>query len=56
SQITGPSGAILASLEADVDAVALAEIDAAEARDKHATPENDVLADRRPSFYRSLTQ
>jgi len=56
SQITGPSGAILASLEADVDAVALAEIDVEEARDKHATPENDVLADRRPSFYRSLTQ
>ena len=55
SQITAPSGEILAALESDVDAVAVAEIDVKEARDKLATPENDVLADRRPSFYRSLT-
>jgi len=55
SQIAGPDGAVLASLGRDEDAVAVAEIDVEHARDKRATPENDVLADRRPGFYGSLT-
>jgi predicted amidohydrolase len=55
SQIVAPDGEILASLGADEDGDASAEVDPAEARDKRVTPENDILADRRPSFYRTLT-
>ncbi len=54
SQIVSPDGAILASLGPAEDGVALAECDVSLARDKRATPENDILADRRPELYRPL--
>jgi len=55
SQIVGPDGTLLASLGSDEDGAATAEIDPEDARDKHITPENDILADRRATFYGSLT-
>jgi 5-aminopentanamidase len=41
--------------EADGDGVATADFDLSRARDKEIGPRNDVLADRRPELYVSLT-
>ncbi len=54
SQIVSPQGTILAALGPTDEGLALAECDLALARDKHATPENDLVADRRPELYRAL--
>ncbi len=51
SQISGPDGEILASSGATGDEVRVVEVDLARARDKHVTPFDDVLADRRPDQY-----
>lgn len=51
SRIVAPDGRILADAPTDGTAAAIAEIDPRQADDKHATPANDLLADRRPEFY-----
>jgi predicted amidohydrolase len=51
SQITSPHGERLASAGMDTEEIITAEIDPALARDKKVTPENDLLADRRPGMY-----
>lgn len=56
SQIVSPSGEVLASLAAEGDGLAVADCDLALARDKRATPENDLWADRRPALYRAICQ
>jgi len=52
SQITSPRGEILAEGPEEGEALGVVEIDPLLARDKHITPENDLLADRRPECYR----
>lgn len=52
SQIVAPGGGLVAAAGRDTEVVLVAEIDPAEARDKKITPDNDVLKDRRPRFYR----
>lgn len=52
SQIVAPNGTLLAEAPADGEVLRVAEIDPSEASDKHITPLNDLLADRRPEFYR----
>ncbi len=54
SQVVAPDGDVLAQAPQDAEDVRAVEIDPARARDKHLTRLNDVLADRRPEFYRSL--
>lgn len=56
SQIVSPSGEVLISLAAEGDGLAVADCDLAQARDKRATPENDLWADRRPGLYRALCE
>lgn len=54
SQIVAPRGKVLHRATADHDELFIATIDVAQARDKHLTERNDILADRRPAFYRRL--
>ncbi len=51
SQIISPRGKVLVCSENDIEAVQVVEINTALARDKALTPDNDLLADRRPEFY-----
>ena len=51
SQIVAPRGIRLYQSRSDGDDLYIAQIDPALARDKKITPQNDVLADRRPAFY-----
>ena len=51
SQVTGPDGAILARGSGDRVEARVVAIDPARARDKRATPHNDLFADRRPDLY-----
>ena len=51
SEIVAPNGEILARATADREEVLVVEIDPLAARDKMATPTNDVLGDRRPELY-----
>ena len=51
SEIVTPHGAILQRAPRDQEALSVAEIDPAEARDKSVTPYNDLLRDRRESLY-----
>lgn len=52
SQIVAPSGDVLLQAPQDQEEARAVEIDPALARDKRLTRLNDVLADRRPEFYR----
>lgn len=52
SQIVSPKGEILVRLSPEQPEAAVVEIDVNQARDKRITSRNDVLADRRPEFYR----
>lgn len=52
SQIVGPDGAILDQAPAETEEVRIVEIDPLRALDKHATPRNDLFADRRTDLYR----
>ena len=54
SQIVAPKGKLLYRSAAEGDDLHLVEIDVALARDKALTDWNDILADRRPEFYREL--
>ncbi len=61
SCICDPGGNILVSASADEEALLVAEIDPAQARQKRIIREKDVheidrFADRRPEFYNSLTE
>jgi predicted amidohydrolase len=51
SQIVAPRGTLIYQSRPDVDDLYIAQIDPALARDKKITPQNDVMADRRPEFY-----
>jgi predicted amidohydrolase len=53
SRIVSPEGRVLSDAPAGAAAVQVVEIDPALADDKWATPQNDLFADRRPSFYRT---
>lgn len=51
SEIVTPMGEILVRAGKDSEEVVLAEIDPTEARNKHVTPQNDIMSDRRPHLY-----
>ncbi|MEN3010000.1 MAG: nitrilase-related carbon-nitrogen hydrolase [Candidatus Bipolaricaulaceae bacterium] len=54
SQVVAPDGQVLAQAPQDQEEVRAVEIDLHQARNKRLTRLNDVLADRRPEFYRIL--
>ena len=54
SQVVAPKGLLLHRAAAEGDALHVAEIDVARARDKALTAYNDILGDRRPEFYGDL--
>jgi len=56
SQIVAPNGDRLERAPAQREALVITDLDPALAHDKHITPHNDVLADRRPEFYRRLLE
>lgn len=56
SQIVAPKGDRLESAPSQREALVVVDIDPTLAHDKHITKHNDVLADRRPEFYRTLLQ
>jgi predicted amidohydrolase len=56
SQITAPGGKVLHRGPAQREELYVVEIDPALARDKHITPGNDLLADRRPELYGELSR
>jgi predicted amidohydrolase len=51
SQLVAPDGKLVHRAPAAADELHIAEIDPARACDKHATPRNDLLADRRTDLY-----
>lgn len=51
SQITAPKGVILRRAPAQKSEGHVTTLDLAMAENKHMTPSNDLLADRRPAFY-----
>ncbi len=56
SQITGVDGSVLQEAPAAGESVGAVEIDPALARDKWFTRRNHLFEDRRPQFYRALTE
>jgi predicted amidohydrolase len=56
SQITGPEGAILYGAEETAEESGVVEIDIRQARDKRINAINDLLADRRPEYYKKMTK
>jgi len=56
SEVVAPSGEILARAGKDDELLQIVHIDPAEADQKMVTSTNDVLADRRPEFYRKLLE
>lgn len=56
SQIVMPKGDRLERAPAQRESLIITEIDPPLADDKHITPHNEVLADRRPEFYRRLIE
>lgn len=52
SEVVSPNGQILRRASREQEEVAVVEIDPAVARNKELTPYNDLLAGRRPEFYR----
>ncbi len=51
SQVVSPEGERLLAMDAEEEGLRVVEIDPVLARDKHVTPRNDILDDRRPEFY-----
>jgi len=51
SRIIAPEGEILSQAGPDSEELVVVEIDPSPALDKHVTPRNDLLADRRPDLY-----
>jgi predicted amidohydrolase len=56
SRIGAPDGSVLADAGPDGDELRIVDVDPAAARDKRVTPENDLLADRRPDLYDRLVR
>ena len=56
SQIVAPGGKLIRRAASQRDALFVTAIDPAAARDKMITARNDLLADRRPEYYRLLTR
>ena len=54
SQIVAPKGALVHRSRPDRDDLYVAPVDISLARDKKIAERNDVIADRRPEFYREL--
>jgi len=52
SEVVSPRGAILQRAPRDQEALCVVDIDPVEARNKSLTPYNDLLRDRRETFYR----
>jgi predicted amidohydrolase len=50
--VVSPRGAILQRAPRDQEALCVVDIDPVEARNKSLTPYNDLLRDRRETFYR----
>jgi predicted amidohydrolase len=55
SRIGGPDGSILAEAGPEADVLGIADVDTSRARDKRATPENDLFEDRHPHLYGRIT-
>jgi predicted amidohydrolase len=55
SRVAGPDGLVLAEAGPAGEALLIVDVDHLAARDKHVTPENDLIADRRPGLYARLT-
>jgi predicted amidohydrolase len=51
SQIVAPDGRLLCRAAADTEELHVVDVDPALALDKHATPRNDLLQDRRTDLY-----
>ncbi len=56
SQIVAPKGVLLHRAPSQREMLYLTRINPDEARQKDITPRNDLLADRRPEFYRILSE
>ena len=56
SQIVAPGGALLARAPSQREQLTILDIDPRVARDKHITPLNDLIADRRVDHYEALTR
>ncbi|MFH2055854.1 MAG: nitrilase-related carbon-nitrogen hydrolase [bacterium] len=56
SRIVSPDGQVLGEAGAADEKLSLIDIDLSQARDKLLTPNNDLLADRRPEFYGSISK
>ncbi len=56
SQITSPTGDLLAQAAGDYCGVVTAEVDLTAADDKWVTPQNHLFQDRKPGLYRSLVE
>ncbi len=56
SQVVGPDMSILARSGKEEEEVRVAEVDLSLARNKKVTPKNDVIADRRPDFYKKILE
>ncbi len=54
SQIAGPKGVLVHQSSTEEEALYIANIDLAQARDKNVTPLSDLFSDRRPAFYSRL--
>lgn len=54
SQVVAPGGRLLARAPSQRECLEVVEIDPHEAREKHITPLNHLLDDRRPAFYGAL--
>jgi predicted amidohydrolase len=55
SQIVGPGGLLINRAASQREALYVTEIDPAQSRNKNITSLNDLIADRRPEYYRDLT-
>jgi predicted amidohydrolase len=55
SQVVDPDGRVLVRASVDGEEEASVDVEISEARRKLINEQNDVLADRRPEFYSSLT-
>ncbi len=56
SQIADPGGLRIVQAPAQRELLHIMDIDPSMARDKHITPLNDLMENRRPEFYRELTE
>ncbi len=56
SQVVAPGGRLLHRAPSRREELYIAEIDLAEAQNKRITPWNDLLTDRRPTFYGNLAR